>query len=134
MGIQKKYCTNLLKRVFRNLKMQFVYLKNYVVFLLENVKRIIIYMSLVYQMMRIFFIENYDLLSRENALKILFPDKTKVINQSAFGASYYFGRTDYIQSDFVHVPKASLNKSIKEDKVRKEANIKKQKIGKVNAK
>lgn len=81
-----------------------------------------------------FFIENYDLLSRENALKILFPDKTKVVNQSAFGASYYFGRTDYIQSDFVHVPKSSLNKSIKEDKVRKEANIKKQKIGKVNVK
>lgn len=76
-----------------------------------------------------FFIENYDLLSRENALKILFPEKTKVVNQSSFGASYYFGRTDYIQSDYVHVPKTSLTKSIKEDKVKKEENIKKQKIG-----
>lgn len=76
-----------------------------------------------------FFIENYDLLSRENAVKILFPDKTKVVNQSAFGASYYFGRTDYTQSDFVHVPNASLEKSIKEDKGKKAANVKKQKIG-----
>lgn len=69
-----------------------------------------------------FFIENYDLLSRDNAIKILYPHDTTNINLSMMGASYYFGRTDNIQSEYLNIPKTTLGKSIKptdEEKIAK---------------
>lgn len=60
-----------------------------------------------------FFIENYDLLSRENAIKVLFPHKSKLYNTSMLGSSYYFGRLDSIKSDIIDLENTSKNKSIK---------------------
>ena len=60
-----------------------------------------------------FFIENYDLLSRENAIKILFPHKSKLYNTSMITASYYFGRIDTTKSEVIRVPYISTSKSIK---------------------
>jgi len=60
-----------------------------------------------------FFIENYDLLSRETAIKVLFPHRSKLFNTSSINASYYFGRMDTIQSDVIRVPEISTSKSIK---------------------
>ncbi len=62
-----------------------------------------------------FFIENYDLLSRENAIKVLFPHKSKLFNTSMVGASYYFGRNDNIKSELLDVAMVSTSKSIKAD-------------------
>ena len=59
------------------------------------------------------FIENYDLLSRENAVRILFPQKTKMFNTSAIGASYYFGRMDGIVSNVAAGPALAKGKSIR---------------------
>jgi anthranilate/para-aminobenzoate synthase component II len=80
-----------------------------------------------------FFIENYDLLSRDNAIKILYPHDTTNINLSMMGASYYFGRTDNIKSEYLNVPRTTLEKSIKsndEEKIAKliEEQKKKEKI------
>ena len=60
-----------------------------------------------------FFIENYDLLSRENAIKILFPHRSKLYNTSMITASYYFGRVDNTKSEVIRVPFISRSKSIK---------------------
>jgi gamma-glutamyl hydrolase len=60
-----------------------------------------------------FFIENYDLLSRENAINILFPHRSKLFNTSMVGASYYFGRTDSTKSDILGVPMVSKSESVK---------------------
>lgn len=70
-----------------------------------------------------FFIENYDLLSRDNAIKILYPHDTTNINLSMMGASYYFGRTDNIQSEYLNVPKTTLGKSIKPSEQEKIAKL-----------
>ena len=46
-------------------------------------------------------IENYDLLSRENTNKILYPHNNKNVNSDILGATYYFGRVDNIQSNLI---------------------------------
>jgi len=60
-----------------------------------------------------YFIENYDLLSRDNAIKVLYPHKSKAVNMSMMSASYYFGRTDNIKSEYLNIPVTSLSKSIR---------------------
>ena len=48
-------------------------------------------------------IENYDLLSRENTNKILYPHNNKNVNSDILGATYYFGRLDNIQSNLTSI-------------------------------
>ena len=62
------------------------------------------------------FIENYDLLSRENAAKILFPGNDKMFNPTMIDSSYYFGRIDNIKSEILGIPDiATTRGSIKSD-------------------
>ena len=48
-------------------------------------------------------IENYDLLSRDNTNKILYPHNNKNVNSDILGATYYFGRLDNIQSNLTSI-------------------------------
>jgi gamma-glutamyl hydrolase len=53
-------------------------------------------------------IENYDLLSRENTNKILYPHNSKNVNSDILGATYYFGRLDNIQSNLTTIDNISM--------------------------
>lgn len=58
------------------------------------------------------FIENYDLLSHDNALKILFPSKINSVYSGTLGPCYYFGRTDNINSELSNI--SNSDKTMKE--------------------
>ena len=57
-------------------------------------------------------IENYDLLSRDNVNKILYPHNNKNVNSDELGSTYYFGRIDNIKSELLSIPNITLEKSI----------------------
>jgi hypothetical protein len=64
-------------------------------------------------------IENYDLLSRDNANKILYPHNNKNVNSDEMGATYYFGRIDNIKSELLSIPNITVEKSINSKKQNK---------------
>ena len=47
------------------------------------------------------FVENYDLLSYDNVVKVLFPGDIKRETLGVLGPCYYFGRNDYVKSNIV---------------------------------
>jgi len=61
-------------------------------------------------------IENYDLLSRDNVNKILYPHNNKNVNSDELGATYYFGRIDNIKSELLSIPNITTERSINSTK------------------
>lgn len=55
-------------------------------------------------------IENYDLLSRDNTNKILYPHNNKNVNSDILGATYYFGRLDNTQSNLTSINNIPIEK------------------------
>jgi gamma-glutamyl hydrolase len=75
-------------------------------------------------------IENYDLLSRDNVNKILYPHNNKNVNSDELGSTYYFGRIDNIKSELLSIPNITLEKSINSKRKTRRSKKSKRKIRK----